>query len=66
MKQTVKITTPVGTVTLSSESHYSQNNTINLDNVGNSTCELYFSLISVNLVMNINKILGDNYQIYEK
>lgn len=33
MKQTVKITTPVGTVTLSSESHYSQNNTINLDNI---------------------------------
>ena len=33
MKQSVKITTPMGTITLSSESHYSQNNTINLDNI---------------------------------
>ena len=41
-------------------------NTINLDSVGNSTCELYFSLISSNLISNINNILGDNYKIYTK
>ena len=40
--------------------------TIKLDNVGNGTCELYFSLISSNLVSNINSILGDNYNIYAK
>ena len=33
MKQNVKITTPVGTITLSSESHYSQNNTNRLGNI---------------------------------
>ena len=33
MKQNVKITTPVGTITLSSESHYSQNNTSKLGNI---------------------------------
>lgn len=39
---------------------------INIDNTGNGTCELYFSLISVNLVENINKILNNDYQIYTK
>lgn len=39
---------------------------INIDNNGNGTCELYFSLISVNLVENINKILNNDYQIYTK
>lgn len=33
MKQIVKITTPLGIITLSSESHYSQNNKDNLDNI---------------------------------
>lgn len=33
MKQIVKITTPLGIITLSSESHYSQNNRDNLDNI---------------------------------
>ena len=41
-------------------------NTINLTNEGDYKCELYFSLISVNLINNINSILGDNYQIYTK
>ena len=40
-------------------------NKLNLENKGNSTCELYFSLISVNLVNNINNILND-YNIYQK
>ncbi len=40
-------------------------NSIKIDNNGNSTCELYFSLISVNLIQNINQILTD-YQIYTK
>lgn len=39
---------------------------INIDNTGNNTCELYFSLISVNLVENVNKILNNDYQIYTK
>ena len=41
-------------------------NNINIIDDGNGTCELYFSLISVNLIININKILGDNYQIFIK
>ena len=41
-------------------------NSIKIDNVGNGTCELYFSLISVNLIKNINQILGNDYQIYAK
>lgn len=40
-------------------------NKIEIDNNGNGTCELYFSLVSVNLIENINKILKD-YQIYTK
>lgn len=39
---------------------------INLTNSGEYKCELYFSLVSVNLINNINNILGDNYQIYIK
>lgn len=39
---------------------------INIDNTGNNICELYFSLISVNLVKNVNKILNSDYQIYTK
>lgn len=39
---------------------------IKIDNKGNGTCELYFSLISVNLINNINNILGSNYFIYTK
>ena len=41
-------------------------NSIEIDNKGNKTCELYFSLISTNLIQNINKIIGDDYQIYSK
>lgn len=41
-------------------------NNINIIDDGNGTCELYFSLISVNLIISINKILGDNYQIFIK
>ena len=41
-------------------------NNINLTNDGNYKCELYFSLLSDNLVMSVNKILGNNYEIYEK
>ena len=41
-------------------------NDIKLTNNGKDKCELYFSLISVNLIMNINLILGNNYEIYEK
>ena len=39
---------------------------IKIDNKGNGTCELYFSLISVNLINNINSIIGSNYFIYTK
>lgn len=41
-------------------------NKINIDNNGSGTCELYFSLISVSLIENINSILDNNYQIYTK
>ena len=40
-------------------------NRIHMDNTGTGTCELYFSLISVNLIQNVNQILTD-YQIYTK
>lgn len=39
---------------------------IKINNEGNGKCELYFSLISVNLIQNINKILGNDYEIYIK
>ena len=39
---------------------------IEIDNVGNHTCELYFSLISSNLIKNINEILDNEYQINVK
>ena len=41
-------------------------NSINLTNNSKYSCELYFSLISVNLIDNINKILNNDYQIYIK
>ena len=41
-------------------------NKINLTNSDSYKCELYFSLVSVNLIVNINKILSNNYQIYIK
>ena len=41
-------------------------NSINLDNNGIYSCELYFSSISVNLVTNIDNILNTNYKIYIK
>ena len=41
-------------------------NDIKLSNNSEYKCELYFSLLSTYLVMNTNKILGNNYQIYEK
>ena len=41
-------------------------NKLNVSNTGNKSCELYFSLISVNLIENITKILGNDYQIYIK
>lgn len=41
-------------------------NKLELANEGNGTCELYFSLISVNLIQNLNNILGNNYQIFAK
>ena len=41
-------------------------NEINLSNNSKYSCELYFSLISVNLISNINNILKTNYQIYLK
>ena len=41
-------------------------NNINLTNDSNYKCELYFSLISVNLVNNISNILDTEYQIYTK
>ena len=39
---------------------------LKIDNDGNKTCELYFSLISTSLIQNINKILHNDYQIYIK
>ena len=39
---------------------------INLSNNGRDLCELYFSSMSVNLVLNIEKILSNKYQIYLK
>ena len=39
---------------------------LQIENSGNKICELYFSLINVNLVENINKIIGNDYQIYAK
>lgn len=39
---------------------------INLSNDGKYHCELYFSSIGVNLIMNINNILKTDYQIYLK
>lgn len=41
-------------------------NKLNIDDNGNKSCELYFSLISVNLIENITKILNNDYQIYIK
>lgn len=41
-------------------------NSIELDNKDTYFCELYFSLVSVNLITNINNILKDDYQIYLK
>ncbi len=41
-------------------------NEIKIDNTGNSTCDLYFSLITDNLTNNVNNILGSNYQIIKK
>lgn len=41
-------------------------NKLKIDNTGNKTCELYFSLVSANLIQNINKILHNDYQIYIK
>ena len=39
---------------------------INLSNDGQYSCELYFSLVSVNLIENINNVLKTEYQIYLK
>ena len=39
---------------------------LDIENQGNGLCELYFSQIGVNLIQNINKILGNDYQIYLK
>lgn len=39
---------------------------IDLSNNSKYSCELYFSLISVNLITNINNILETDYQIYIK
>ena len=41
-------------------------NNLKIDNEGNKTCELYFSLVSTNLIQNINKILYNDYQIFVK
>ena len=41
-------------------------NKLDINNEGKGTCELYFSLITVNLITNINNILGNNYYIYTK
>ena len=38
-------------------------NKLEIENNGNKTCELYFSLISVNLINNIDKILDSDYKI---
>lgn len=39
---------------------------LSLTNNDDFSCELYFSLLSTNLVINVNKILNCNYQIYIK
>ena len=39
---------------------------LNLENNSIYSCELYFSLISVNLIKNINNILKTDYQIFTK
>ena len=41
-------------------------NSIKLDNKSKYKCELYFSEISVNLVINIDKIITTKYKIYVK
>ena len=41
-------------------------NNINISNEGNGTCELYFSEININLIVNVNKILGEKFKIYAK
>lgn len=41
-------------------------NKLNIKNDGNNICELYFSLISTNLIKNINSVLENDYQIYIK
>ena len=41
-------------------------NSIKLENNSKYNCELYFSLISVKLITNIDNILGTNYKIYAK
>ena len=41
-------------------------NEIKVSNNSKPFCELYFSSISVNLIMNVEKILNGNYQIYLK
>ncbi len=41
-------------------------NKINIPNEGNGTCELYFSLLTKELVMNVDNILVNKYQIYVK
>ena len=40
--------------------------TLNISNDSKFSCELYFSLISVNLLNNISNILDNDYQIYLK
>ena len=40
--------------------------TIKLDNNSSYSCELYFSLVSVNLIQNLNMILKKEYQIFTK
>lgn len=41
-------------------------NEIDLPDEGNGSCELYFSNITVNLIINVNRILGEKFQIYAK
>lgn len=41
-------------------------NSIKLDNNSKYNCELYFSMVSVNLISNINNILTTDYKIYIK
>ena len=41
-------------------------NNINIPNEGNGTCELYFSLVTINLIVNVNTILGEKFKIYAK